>query len=144
MPERLSPEDRSKTMRAVKGSGTSLERRLWSMLAGMRLSGWRRNASSIPGRPDAAFIEGRVAVFVDGCFWHGCPNCARPMPEANADYWITKINRNIERDGEINKKLSEDGWTVVRIWEHEMRDFDSRKRTAPRIKEALEKKPLPT
>ena len=144
MSDKLSPEDRSRTMRAVKGSGTSLERRLWSMLAGMGLSGWRRNAPDIPGRPDAAFERKNVAVFVDGCFWHGCPHCSRPMPKSNADYWISKIRRNVERDDETNRELSDRGWSIIRIWEHEMKDVDLRRKAAARITESLEQHSGPT
>ena len=126
-------------MRAVRGSGTSLERRLWAMMAGMRLSGWRRNAPEVVGKPDAAFCEERVAVFVDGCFWHGCPHCKRPMPENNAEYWLGKIKRNVDRDNRVNCDLFEQGWAVIRIWEHEMKEVVTRKGVASRLRSALER-----
>ena len=133
MPDRLSPEDRSRTMRAVKGKGTSLERKLWSMLAGMKLKGWRKNASCVPGTPDVAFIDNKIALFVDGCFWHGCPICNRPMPENNAQYWINKIKRNVERDEEVNDQLNDLGWKVFRIWEHELKDASLREQKKIRL-----------
>jgi|GEM_PF-2184282 len=87
MADNLSPEDRRRTMQAVKSKATRIERKLWSMLAGMRVRGWRKNAADLPGAPDVAFNELRLALFVDGCFWHGCPVCKRPLPATRRDYW---------------------------------------------------------
>lgn len=137
MPDNLTPEDRRKTMRAVKGKGTSLERSLFSMLAAMRLKGWRKNASDIIGKPDVVFDDSRVAIFVDGCFWHGCPDCKRKLPHTNHDYWERKINRNIELAKSHCQKLFEDGWTVIRIWEHEIKDMTLRESLRSRILQAL-------
>lgn len=69
-------------------------------------------------RPDIAFTAKRVAVFVDGCFWHGCPEHSK-RPAENASYWGPKIARNIERDSEQTRRLVDAGWTVVRVWEHD-------------------------
>jgi DNA mismatch endonuclease, patch repair protein len=69
-------------------------------------------------RPDVVFTRAKVAVFVDGCFWHGCPE-HQVVPKSNPDYWVPKLRRNAERDGEVNGALRKDGWTVVRVWEHE-------------------------
>jgi DNA mismatch endonuclease (patch repair protein) len=66
---------------------------------------------------DLVFTRKRIAVFVDGCFWHGCPEHHR-APSANSEYWSNKINRNRQRDTEINRLLESAGWTAVRIWEH--------------------------
>lgn len=98
MPDNLTPEDRRKTMQAVKGAGTGLERRLFAMLAGKGLRGWKKNIQEVLGKPDVAFIEQRIAIFVDGCFWHGCPDADRKLPETNRDYWERKIASNRERD----------------------------------------------
>jgi DNA mismatch endonuclease (patch repair protein) len=122
MSDNLSPEDRRKTMRAVKGKGTRLEKRLWAMLAGMKLSGWRKNTASLPGKPDVVFLSQRVVIFIDGCFWHGCPYCCRKLPKTNREYWEGKIKRNVELAQLHDKQLQQDGWSVVRIWEHEMVD----------------------
>jgi DNA mismatch endonuclease (patch repair protein) len=73
-------------------------------------------------RPDIVFTKRRVAVFVDGCFWHGCPEHMH-MPKTNQDYWVPKLDRNMERDRRVDAALEADGWTVVRIWEHD--DLDS-------------------
>lgn len=139
MPDNLTPEDRRKTMQAVKGKRTSLERRLSAMLAGMRLRGWRTNVSEIPGKPDILFINERVVIFIDGCFWHGCPYCKRKLPETNKEYWERKIQRNMERAKVHNQKLFEDGWTVIRIWEHELRDPVTIARIRTDIRLALNK-----
>jgi DNA mismatch endonuclease (patch repair protein) len=69
-------------------------------------------------RPDVVFTRARVAVFVDGCFWHGCP-LHGTMPRSNRDYWVPKLRRNAERDRQIDEDLARAGWTVVRVWEHE-------------------------
>lgn len=69
-------------------------------------------------RPDIVFTRQRVAVFVDGCFWHGCPDHGG-RPKLNSTYWSAKIARNRERDGEQAERLAAAGWTVVRVWEHE-------------------------
>jgi DNA mismatch endonuclease (patch repair protein) len=71
-----------------------------------------------PIRPDIVFTRQRLAVFVDGCFWHGCPeHCV--MPKANRLFWRRKLERNIERDRETDRRLEAAGWCVVRVWEHE-------------------------
>lgn len=69
-------------------------------------------------RPDIVFTRARVAVFVDGCFWHRCPLHGN-MPRANGDYWRPKLERNVARDRIVDRALAEEGWTVVRAWEHE-------------------------
>lgn len=138
MSDNLSPENRRRTMRAVKSKNTYLERALFGMLAGMRLRGWKKNVSSIRGKPDVVFEIERVAVFVDGCFWHGCPYCRRPMPATNRDYWERKIGRNVERDKRVQGELESIGWKVIRIWEHEMRTPSMRKAVGYQVKRALD------
>ncbi len=123
MSDNLSPENRRKTMQAVKSKGTRLERRLWAMLAGLRLRGWRKNANDVVGKPDVVFPDQRVAIFIDGCFWHGCPYCNRKLPITNREYWEGKIKRNIELARLYDEQLQQEGWVVIRIWEHEMADI---------------------
>lgn len=72
-------------------------------------------------RADIVFTRQRVAVFIDGCYWHGCPNHAT-FPKRNSDYWLPKLARNVERDRETDQSLREAGWTVLRFWEHESPD----------------------
>lgn len=140
MVDNLKPEDRKKTMRAVKGKGTKPERRLFSMLAGMRMKGWRKNADDIIGKPDVVFPLEQVAIFVDGCFWHGCPHCQRKLPQTNREYWERKINRNIELAEQNNQKLGKDGWIVIRIWEHEIRSLTGRKNVRDKIRHSINKR----
>lgn len=137
MVDNLTPEDRRKTMRAIKGKRTKLERRLFSMLAGMCLKGWKQNANNVTGKPDVVFIDQKVAIFVDGCFWHGCPVCMRKLPKTNIQYWKRKIARNIELAKSHNKKLHRDGWAIIRIWEHEISSKDDRKKIRMKIRQYI-------
>lgn len=72
-------------------------------------------------RPDIVFTKQRIAVFIDGCFWHGCPLHAT-FPRTNAEYWLPKLHANKERDAATTRRLEDDGWTVLRFWEHEDAD----------------------
>lgn len=76
-------------------------------------------AGSIPGKPDLIFVGPRVVVFMDGCFWHSCPDHGM-MPKTNSNFWTSKLNRNKERDLRVTAQLQEMGWTVLRFWEHEV------------------------
>lgn len=125
-------------MRAVKGKATKLERRLGSMLAGMKLKGWKRNVRDVTGTPDVVFPLERVALFIDGCFWHGCPHCRRKLPVTNRDYWERKIKRNVELARQYNQKLADDDWTVIRIWEHEMKDQAAREKIREKLYHAVQ------
>jgi DNA mismatch endonuclease Vsr len=78
------------------------------------------SAAEIEGKPDFSFERERLAVFLDGCHWHGCPRCYRP-PASNAVYWSEKLARNRRRDKLVSAKLRRAGWQVLRIWEHEVR-----------------------
>ena len=82
------------------------------------ITGWRRHAKLI-GKPDFIWARSRVAVFIDGCFWHGCPIHYR-KPVRNADFWQAKLDRNLSRDKLVDEQLDSLGWTVVRIWGHEI------------------------
>lgn len=81
------------------------------------LTGYRLHYARVPGRPDIAFVGRRVAVFVHGCFWHGCPHCRPPAPKRNSWYWGPKLQRNKERDAEKAVALRRAGWRVVMLWE---------------------------
>jgi DNA mismatch endonuclease (patch repair protein) len=85
--------------------------------------------AALPGmrrRADLLFRAARVAVFIDGCFWHGCPEHGT-RPKSNADWWAEKIERNVQRDRDTDQRLVTGGWTVVRVWEHESPDGAARK-----------------
>lgn len=106
-------------MRAIAGTGNATtELAIARLLRQEGLSGWRRHLS-LPGRPDFAWRRARVAVFVDGCFWHGCPRCYRP-PKRNKAFWRLKVLVNRERDSIVSAKLRASGWSVLRIWECEV------------------------
>jgi len=75
---------------------------------------------SLPGKPDIVFPSKKIAVFIDGCFWHMCPKCSL-MPKTNTGYWTAKLNRNVQRMKEVNTALKNDGWKVIRVWEHEIK-----------------------
>ena len=137
MGDNLKPADRRKTMQAVKGKGTRPEKRLFAMLAGMGLSGWKKNDENVIGKPDITFANQRLAIFIDGCFWHGCPHCRRKLPGTNRGYWERKIKRNIALAKTHNRQLRRNGWTVIRIWEHEIADTA---KIRPKILRALQSK----
>lgn len=139
MVDNLKPKDRKKTMQAVKGKDTRLEKRLFAMLAGMKVKGWRKNANDILGKPDVTFLQERVAIFIDGCFWHGCPICDRKLPQTNQEYWARKIKRNVELAQIYNHKLTDNGWIVIRIWEHEVNDREAMQKIRATVRQALNK-----
>jgi len=112
--------ERSQIMAAVRSSGNKgTELKLISILRAGGITGWRRK-QTLFGKPDFVFRRQRLAVFVDGCFWHGCPRHLR-MPAGNARYWRNKISRNRARDLATNRRLRASGWRVLRIWEHALR-----------------------
>lgn len=111
---------RSKAMAAVRGKGNkTTEWRLRMALVRSGLTGWTLHPKNILGHPDFFFPEAQLAVFVDGCFWHGCPICGH-IPKTNNDYWKEKIMRNRERDIVTNEHLTLHGVKVVRFWEHQL------------------------
>ena len=79
---------------------------------------FRVNHPGLPGRPDIAFTRARIAVFVDGCFWHSCPEHFVP-PKSNSAWWQKKLDSNVERDRRKDRELAEQGWTAVHVWENE-------------------------
>src|SRR5690348_14559044 len=117
MPDRMTPEQRSAHMAKIRRTDTGPERALRSALHlhGLR---FRKHAADLPGRPDVVFRKARVAVFVDGDFWHGYrfPKWKDKLPA----YWQAKIERNRVRDARNFRRLRHAGWRVVRIWEHEV------------------------
>jgi DNA mismatch endonuclease, patch repair protein len=119
--DRVSASVRSSIMRRVRGANNrSTERRFVAALVRRGVRGWQRSGITLPGRPDLVFPDRKIAVFLDGCFWHRCPRCARPMPVSRASYWQAKIDRNVERDRQATRALRKLGWNVVRLWEHQL------------------------
>jgi DNA mismatch endonuclease (patch repair protein) len=121
MTDVFSQKKRSEIMARVKGRGNHLtELRLMKFFRAHDIAGWRRN-SRVFGRPDFVFPDRRIAVFVDGCFWHGCP-IHGSIPKTNRSFWNEKLARNKQRDQLVNKTLKKRRWKTVRIWQHELRD----------------------
>jgi DNA mismatch endonuclease, patch repair protein len=111
---------RSRIMAAVQRRHTAPELRLRQALTSSGLRYRVNGRCGLPGSPDVWFPGPRVAVFVDGCFWHGCP-IHGTEPKSNAAFWQAKIQRNRERDQAVDIRLEAMGWIVVRIWEHEVK-----------------------
>jgi DNA mismatch endonuclease (patch repair protein) len=118
--DHVSQETRSAIMRAVKSEHVrSTEGRLRAAMISKGINGWQMHAENLPGKPDFVFLREKLAIFVDGCFWHGCPKCYR-RPRSNRKYWDKKAVNNISRDRRNRKNLSRIGWHIMRIWEHEI------------------------
>jgi DNA mismatch endonuclease (patch repair protein) len=124
MRERTKPysvpdELRSRIMRSNKSHGNlSTELSLVRLMRVNRISGWRRRVL-ITGRPDFVFKPQRVALFIDGCYWHGC-KCRR-LPKKNRRYWQEKFEANQARDARVTRQLRAEGWNVLRFWEHQIK-----------------------
>lgn len=135
MPDRLSAEQRHKNMAAIHGKDTKPElivrKYLWAH--GFR---YRLNHPRLPGKPDIVLRKYRTCIFVNGCFWHGhkthltgeelvSSECCK-IPKSNRDFWVKKITRNQERDGEVRQKLAEMGWYTIVIWECQLKPSERR------------------
>jgi DNA mismatch endonuclease (patch repair protein) len=122
MADSISREERSVLMAKVRSTDNrSTERKVEAALKLAGIRGWTKHSTNVPGRPDFYFAKARLAVFVDGCFWHACPKCRRHLPSSNANYWVQKIDSNRRRDNRIRRQLRKLGFHVVRIWEHDLR-----------------------
>jgi DNA mismatch endonuclease Vsr len=113
-------------MKAVRGKGNqTTEGRFQAALTEAGITGWELHSKAIQGRPDFFFPRERMAVFVDGCFWHGCDKCGH-IPKKNNAFWTAKISRNKERDAHTSAKIRRQGIAVLRFWEHEISESISR------------------
>lgn len=133
MSDILTEEQRSYCMSQIKASNTKpeifLRKALWRL-------GYRyRVKNRLPGKPDVVFPLYRIVVFVDGCFWHKCPDHF-VQPKTRASFWQSKIDANVERDHKNSETLKSQGWRVIRIWEHEIRS--SLEDSVARVVKALE------
>lgn len=125
MADRHTRAQRSWNMSRIRASkNASTEERLVILFRKNRIVGWRRKFP-LPGRPDFAFPRQRLLVFVDGCFWHCCPRC-NWTPTTNVAYWTWKFNRNRRRDRAVDRTLRASDWSVMRIWEHSIREAPER------------------
>jgi DNA mismatch endonuclease (patch repair protein) len=134
MPDVFDKDKRSEIMRRVRSKGNkSTELKLISIFRELGITGWRRGYP-VKGHPDFVFLEKKIAVFVDGCFWHG-HDCRNTRPKENEKYWDKKRERNIQHDAEITTHFESRGWRVLRIWECEL----TRKNRAELMAKLIEK-----
>ena len=120
MADVFEKDQRSQIMKKVKSKNNkSTELRLIAIFKEEGIKGWRRDYD-VKGHPDFVFLNKRIAVFVDGCFWHG-HDCRNTRPKENEEYWARKRERNITHDKEITASFQKRGWTVIRIWECELK-----------------------
>jgi DNA mismatch endonuclease, patch repair protein len=131
MVDRITKEKRSKIMSAIRSKDTTpeimLRKALWAI-------GLRFRIQYCKEKIDIAFPSKKLAIFVDGCFWHGCPIHSH-LPKSNKSYWLPKLQRNIERAKAKDERLREEGWTILHFWEHELADIG---KIASMIREQLE------
>jgi DNA mismatch endonuclease (patch repair protein) len=131
----FSKAKRSEVMSHIRGRGNKdTELALVALLRQEHITGWRRH-QALPGKPDFTFRKERLVVFVDGCFWHGCPKHAT-RPKNNQEFWERKLGANKTRDRVVTRTLRKSGWRVLRIWEHEFKNPD---RVLQRVLKALDK-----
>lgn len=121
MADSVTREHRSAVMASVKSKGNrSTEGKVEATLRETRIRGWIKHPDTVDGCPDFYFPRDKLAVFVDGCFWHACPRCGR-LPSSNVKYWTGKIDSNRRRDNRVRRQLRARGVRVLRIWEHELK-----------------------
>jgi DNA mismatch endonuclease (patch repair protein) len=136
--DHVSKETRSRIMASVKSKGgKTTEALMGKLLRENGLRGYRKNWPVI-GKPDFAWPGRQIAVFVDGCFWHGCRRCKRP-PKTNVDFWLKKFADNRKRDAKVSRTLRRRGWKVIRVRECAVR----KETTIRRIESALHERPNP-
>lgn len=122
--DNLTRAQRRKNMQNIRSANTGIEKKVRSTLhrRGLR---FRKNDNRLIGKPDITLPQYKLVIFLDSCFWHMCPY-HHNIPQTNSNYWIPKLIRNKERAKEVNQQLKKEGWTVLRFWEHQVKnDFDS-------------------
>lgn len=125
MTDPLSKQERSARMSKVRGQGNkSTELYVETVLTDQGIQGWEKHPKGLPGKPDFYFPDYKLVVFVDGCFWHACPVCRRNTPHTRTEFWMQKIDENRRRDNRTHRKLRQQGYHVIRIWEHELKKKD--------------------
>jgi DNA mismatch endonuclease (patch repair protein) len=134
MSDVFTKEKRSEVMSRIRGKGNrDTELVMIQIMRNNHISGWRRN-QAVLGKPDFIFPKQKIALFVDGCFWHGCPVHAN-MPRNNQEFWMNKLQGNKDRDKFVTRELRKIGWAVVRVWEHELKKPE---RVAAKLKKYFE------
>jgi DNA mismatch endonuclease (patch repair protein) len=137
MPDVFTPEKRSAVMARIRGSGNrDTELRMMGLFREHGITGWRRK-QKLFGKPDFVFRRERVAVFVDGCFWHRHQGCRFAYtPKSRLDFWLPKFERNVARDRLVTRTLRKQGWRVLRVWECDLAQKHWL-RVARRVEQAL-------
>jgi len=121
MADVFTKQKRSEVMSKIRGKGNKdTELAMMRIFREYHIVGWRRN-QPLFGKPDFIFPRKKIAVFVDGCFWHGCPKHST-FPKNNREFWEKKLGANKQRDTLVNRELRKKGWVVLRVWEHELRE----------------------
>lgn len=136
MPDLYGPEVRSWVMSRIRKADTRPELQLRKLLWAAGLRGYRIRPR-LPGTPDVTFGKARLAIFVDGCFWHACSRCAIPAPRSNVSYWLPKIARTLRRDRRVRRQLRSLGWATITIREHQL--LSSPEGCLRRIQQRLQK-----
>lgn len=116
-PPKASSAATSRSMRANRAKNTGPEIEFRRLLRQRGLTGYKTNWRYCPGRPDVAFPSKKVAVFINGCYWHRCPYCRLTLPKKNAAFWNRKFHLNKERDARKSRELRQKGWKVITVWE---------------------------
>lgn len=119
MADNLSHEDRIRNMKAIRSTRTKLEDKVCNELwrRGYR---FRRNVRELYGNPDIAIKKYKIVIFIDSCYWHGCEIHGN-TPKSNQEYWLNKLKRNKERDNEVTNHYINREWSILRIWEHQLK-----------------------
>lgn len=122
MTDKITKDQRSKVMKSIRAQSkleNQVSKALWRK--GLR---FRKNVRSLYGNPDISIKKYKVVIFIDSCFWHSCPLHGK-IPKSNQEYWQHKIHQNILRDNEVTSHYKENGWHIIRVWEHDIREnFD--------------------
>lgn len=130
-------ENVSRVMSKNKSKNTKPELLFRKGLWDNGIRGYRLHPKKIPGKPDIAFISKKIAVFINGCFWHRCPHCQYKLPKTNRDFWKNKFENNIARDLRTFDQLKEMNWSVITIWECELKDRDKFLQYIQKIRQML-------
>jgi len=126
-------QQRSHNMSMIKSKNTKPELKIKKL---MKKLGFTYQPKGIYGKPDFVTKKQKIAVFVDGCFWHKCPKCF-VEPKSNRKYWAPKLEQNVKRAKEVNKALKKEGWKVMRFWEHEI--MKGPKKCAEKVSDSMPK-----
>lgn len=116
--DHISKKMRSKNMSKIRSKWTTPERLIHNKLKGLKIR--HKMHPDVYGKPDI-LLPSKTLIFLDGCFWHGCSSCSHKKPSTNTKFWKDKIKRNIRRDDEVSRRLEHEGFTIIRLWEHDIK-----------------------